>query len=177
MCIYKHIKCSKPFCTETIYILKSTRTIYYSWTKYDNKRGSVIFSKRKLNAIEITYYLQITQNWHPESCHKWLVSTHHLQATPTQVTAHALPKKVSWKFGLFPFLSHTRHESAKKRHSQVQRTCDRNRCPDSMPPPPPPPPAPTIMHHGACSVRTKYGEYIYSYTYTYKHYNTKLYDK
>ena len=79
-------------------------------------------------------YLLQPQNWHPESCHKWLGSTPTYKRPVPRVTAHALPKPVLWNFILFPFLSHTTHASPQKQHSQAQRTCGGNRCPDSMPP-------------------------------------------
>ena len=134
MYIYRHIKIHQTILYRIIrdYIHLKIHRNYHSWTKYDNKKGSVIFSKWKQNAIEITnyMYLQRTQNWHPESGHKWLGITPTYKRPRPRVTAHAM----LWNFSLFPFLSHTTHASPQKQHSQAQRICGGNRCPDSMPP-------------------------------------------
>ena len=85
MYIYRHIKIHQTILYRIIrdYIHLKIHKNYHSWTKYNNKKkGSVKFSKRKPNAIEITYYLQVTQNWQQESCHV-IGKYPHLQTTPT----------------------------------------------------------------------------------------------
>ena len=123
---------------------------YHSWTKYDNKKGSVIFFKWKPNAIEITYYmyLQRTQNCHPELGHKWLEIP-----TPTSDSDAGWQHMLRYGTSSYSLSSATRHMHYLKSSTVRCRKRGGNRCPDSMPP------APTIVHRVACSVRTMYGEY------------------
>ena len=93
MYIYKHITIHQTILYRIIRDYKQLKIHknYHSWTRYDNKKCSVIFSKWKPNAIEITYYmyLQCTLNWHPESGHKWLGSIPTYKRPRPRVTAHA----------------------------------------------------------------------------------------